>query len=199
MREAAVRREVAWVRIVEPTEALLSLAEAKAHLRVEGSDEDALIAGYVAAAAQWCEEFTSRAFVTQTWEMQLPSWPRGREIRLPRPPLASVEWVRWLDDEDIERTMNPDFYFVDTVAEPGRIELETGANWPDGTMQVRGVTVRFTAGYGGGADVPAAVRQAARFLVGHSYENRESVVVGAYNGSHVPDTARALLWPWRVW
>lgn len=47
-------------------------------------------------------------------------------------------------------------------------------------------------------NVPQAIRQAARFLVGHFYENRESVV-GSFNPAYVPDAVRALLWPWRVW
>jgi uncharacterized phiE125 gp8 family phage protein len=112
---------------------------------------------------------------------------------------VSVTWVKWTDDEGVERTMSPDYYEVDTISEPGLVEVMPGARWPDSNMAIRGVSVRFVCGYGSPEDVPPAIRQAARFLVGHFYENRESVVVGSYNPSHVPDTVRALLWPWRVW
>jgi uncharacterized phiE125 gp8 family phage protein len=194
-----VSKEPQWKRVEAPSEPLLSVEDARAHLRVEHDDEDELIAQYCAAAEQWVEEFTSRAFVTQTWELQLPRWPSAREIRLPRPPLQAVTWVKWTDDEGVERTMSPDYYEVDTISEPGLIELVPGARWPDANMAIRSVNVRFVAGYGAASDVPPAVLQAARFLVGHFHENRESVVVGSYNPSHVPDTVRALLWPWRVW
>lgn len=194
-----MNKEPGWKRVEAPSEPLVSLEDAKAHLRVEHDEEDVLLEQYCAAAEQWVEEFTSRAFVTQTWELQLPHWPSAREIRLPRPPLQAVTWVKWTDDEGIERTMSPDYYEVDTISEPGLIELVPGARWPDSTIQIRSVNVRYVAGYGDADAVPPAVKQAARFLVGHFYENRESVVVGNYNPSHVPDTVRALLWPWRVW
>ncbi|WP_418565520.1 head-tail connector protein [Pyramidobacter piscolens] len=47
---------------VEP----ISLAEAKAHLRVVADDEDALISVYIAASRQYAERYQNRIYVATT-------------------------------------------------------------------------------------------------------------------------------------
>jgi uncharacterized phiE125 gp8 family phage protein len=78
--------------------------------------------------------------------------------------------------------------------------LAPNASWPAVSLDTGlPITVRFVAGYGNSYTQPPAIVQAVRLLTGHFYENRESVVIGSFQPSHVPDTVRALLWPWRVW
>lgn len=56
---------------VEP----LSLAEAKAHLRLEIDDDDDLVSALVVAARQKCESRLVRAFVTSGWRFTLDGFP----------------------------------------------------------------------------------------------------------------------------
>lgn len=68
-----------------PVQEPVTLAEAKTHLRVTYTDDDALIAELITAARQWFEEQTYRALVTQTWDLKLDELPRGDDpIRVPR-------------------------------------------------------------------------------------------------------------------
>jgi uncharacterized phiE125 gp8 family phage protein len=56
---------------VEP----ITLNEAKAHLRVFGTDDDGYITSLIAAARQSAESLTDRALLPQTWELALDEFP----------------------------------------------------------------------------------------------------------------------------
>jgi hypothetical protein len=67
---------------VEP----VSLAEAKAHLRVDVSDDDALITALIIAARQHAETITRRALVTQSWKGVFDQFP------MPGMNISSANW-----------------------------------------------------------------------------------------------------------
>ncbi|WP_096232267.1 head-tail connector protein [Thermoanaerobacterium sp. RBIITD] len=46
----------------------VSLEEAKLHLRVDGTEEDALISALISTAREFCESFTGRSLALQTFE-----------------------------------------------------------------------------------------------------------------------------------
>jgi len=179
---------------VEPVE----LAEMKMHLRVEHSAEDALILVLIQAAREWCEEFTSRSFITRTWELRLDAWPEERYIELPRPPLQGVTWVKYVDENGVEHTLDASTYVVDAVSVPGRVVLVNNASWPSVALFPAGaVRVRYTAGYGSNpSDVPEMARHAVRLLAAHWYENRENSSPAQLR--EIPMAAEMLLWPLRV-
>jgi uncharacterized phiE125 gp8 family phage protein len=98
----------------------------------------------------------------------------GGLIRLPRPPLVSVQSVVYTDPNGVQHTLtaNTD-YWVDTLGVFGSIRtkraIETEHNNPSA------VVITYTAGYGATADlVPADAKQAIRMLVAHWYQNREA-------------------------
>jgi len=57
---------------VEP----VTLAQAKAHMRVDIADDDALITNLITAARADAENVCRRAFVTQKWDLYLDSFPK---------------------------------------------------------------------------------------------------------------------------
>ena len=70
----------------------VTLAEAKAWLRVDtGDDDDALITSLISAARARAEWHTGRAFVTQGWTLWLDCWPSGACAEIPLPPLQGVQ------------------------------------------------------------------------------------------------------------
>lgn len=191
---------MALVLTTPPASEPVSLVEAKAQCRVEISDDDDLIEGLIRSARQWAERFTRRAFITQQWMYVRDDWPQDADwFRIPLPPLQSVESVQYQVADGTLYTLSASDYTVDTISEPGRIALADGASWPsDDLYPVNGVRVQFTAGYGNqGSNVPQPIRQAILLLVGHWYENREAVTVGAV-AREVPFAVEALLWPYRV-
>ena len=65
--------------VVEP----VSLLEAKAHLRVDIPDDDALISALITAAGHYAETLTRRAFIAQSWKLVLDSFPGPTLIGIP--------------------------------------------------------------------------------------------------------------------
>jgi uncharacterized phiE125 gp8 family phage protein len=198
---------------VEP----ISLAEAKAHLRVDHADDDATIDFLIAVARSHLDAVSGwmgRALINQTWDMVVDAFPTVAAscwcgtatpttgvaaIRLPWPPLQSVTSVKYYDSAGVQQTMPATDYAVDTYSEPGWIIPATG--WPTTQATANAVTIRFVAGYGANAlTVPAPIRHAVLLLVGHYYENREQVLinpVGAATALELPLGVTHLLNPYR--
>lgn len=53
----------------------VSLAEAKAHLRVDFNDDDVMISSFIIAARQKFENDTRQSLVTQSWKLVLDQFP----------------------------------------------------------------------------------------------------------------------------
>lgn len=176
--------------ITAPAEEPLTTAEAKLHLRVDLATEDALIDRLIAAARQRVELELRRALITQTWDFFLDCWPRCRQIRLPMPPLVSVTHVKYYDEANTLQTFALSNYEVATGT-PGRVALKEEASWPTLERRPDAVQIRFVAGYGAAAAVPAAIKQAMLLLIGHWYKHREQVITGTI--AELPMAVEALL------
>lgn len=181
--------------ITGPTREPVSLAEARAHCRVDANDEDGLIAGYLLAARQHVETYTRRALLTQTWDQSADDL--GSEIVLLRPPVQSVTSVKYLDSAGVEQTLAPSQY---RLVKRGTGEFVVvpayGVTWPAVQAVESAVTVRFVAGYLPEA-VPEPLRQAILLLVGHWYEHREAVDARG-SAAEVPMAFDPLVFPFRA-
>lgn len=161
--------------ITAPAAEPVSVATAKAFLRVDGSDDDSLITSLIKSAREKGEELSRRAFITQTWEMTMDKWPAdGSPLKLLRPPLISVTSVKYFDSDNVEHTWTD--YVVDIASEPGAIIF---TSLPSASLRESGaITIRFVAGYGAAdTNVPERIKTAVLALVAHWYENRESLEV----------------------
>lgn len=171
----------------------ITTAEAKAQCRVEHTVDDDLIGVYIAAATEDAEALTGRVFISSTLEAYLDRWPKGRVIDLPAPPLIGVTSVEYYaDGESTLTTLDSAKYVVDTISEPGRIQLDEDEDWPDLENRINAVKITYTAGWVDAASVPQSVKQALLMAVGHWYEQRSAVNVGNIS-TEVPMTTRHLL------
>src|SRR3954463_8761749 len=75
---------------VEP----VTLADAKAYLRVDNDDDDAVISALIAGARSHIEAQTRRALITQTWRLVRDVWPGDRRIAVVPSPLQQVTAAR---------------------------------------------------------------------------------------------------------
>lgn len=163
------------VVVTPPTEEPVTVAQVKAQTRVEHTADDALIAVYLAAARELCEEMARRAFVTQTLRLTLDDWPCSRIVQLPRPPLISVTSIVYTDDDGVTATLPATDYVVDTDSEPGRVALKSVASWPSVNLREAGaVKITYQAGYGAAAVCPKKYQMAVLLLAAHLYERREA-------------------------
>ena len=173
--------------ITPPASEPVSLTEAKARLKVTVSDMDDDITALISAARAAAENEVGRAFVTQTWSLYLDGFPAGRVITLPRPPLASVTWVKYYDADGVQQTLSSTTYYVATGQDPGRIVLKQSQAWP--TVEAgrpEAVEVRYVAGVAA-ASVPKELCDAIMLILSDRFENP------AGGTDAIPAAARRLL------
>lgn len=161
----------------------VTLAEAKTHLREDGSDQDSLITDLISAATEHAESFMGRALISRTLDYYLDTFPGDDEaIKLPLPPLIEVTGVFYIDADGVEQEFTD--FEVDTAGAPGRIYTGPNTDWPDPRVSANAVRVRYRAGYvdtdpsPNTGSVPKDIKAAIKLIVGTLYENRETVVTG---------------------
>ncbi len=161
---------------VEP----ITLAEAKARLRIDHAHEDDLIAALIAAARTRVERLTGQALITQTVREIRDGWaegdrlsPDGIVFTLGLGPVSTVHHVQTVDEEGIAHTLDPASYLLDSVSAAGRLAIRERACWPRPGVPIAGVDISYDAGHGlAPADVPAPLREAVHLLVADAYERR---------------------------
>lgn len=62
------------VRATEPAAYPVTLTEAKAHLRIDTTDDDTLITNLIATATRWAEDYCDRTFCGTQWQMRIDSF-----------------------------------------------------------------------------------------------------------------------------
>jgi uncharacterized phiE125 gp8 family phage protein len=180
----------------QPTAEPLSLGAARAHLRVDHFDEDAVIASFILAARQHIETITGLALCTTGYTMTLDDFPPGEMITLPREPVQSVTAVRYYNDAGALVEWSSSEWEADLYSLPPRLRPRDGYTWPISKDRLAAVQIEFVAGFGGPEMVPQSILQAMRVLVGHFHEHREAVQSGG-SAVALPFAVDALLAPYR--
>jgi uncharacterized phiE125 gp8 family phage protein len=183
--------------------------EAKAYLRIAGSDEDALIDRLLAAAGGLCEQFTGQMLLTRGVIETLaaaPGWRRlarapvaaitavealpangGAAALLAEAPVAAIPLVEALVAAAGAAALAPETYGIDIDS--------AGTGWvrivAPGAMRVR---VTYSAGLAYSWETaPEGLRFGVVRLAAHLYAHRD----GAGGGG--PPAAVTALWrPWRM-
>jgi len=180
--------------VTAPAAEPLTLAEAKAHLRVDHSDDDALIQAQIIAARQMVESFTRQRLITQTLRFTYDWFPARLEI--PVWPVQSVSSVKYDDAEGNEQTLAASRYTL--VKHRPRVLTPAYSDvWPSTRLHWGAVRVDVVCGYGAaGSAVPGDIMAALKLVLASLYEQREGVIVGVDAMEHPGMTApRALLLP----
>lgn len=191
------------------TDLVVTLEEIKQHLVVEHDDDDALISRYVQAAIGFAESRCERSLRLRRFKAFSGCWPIDG-VLLRNGPVRRIESVSYFDTDGVLQTLATDtwqavphnsehvlsFYSAPPAPKHGRkdaVSVTYVAGYgllPETAINVQGFpyTLPIVLGYSNGptqADVndrlPDTIRQAVYMLVGHWYENRESVTVGTIN------------------
>ena len=152
----------------------VSLGEVKAYLRIDGAEEDALLAGLVRTAAALCEAFTGQVLIAEARSETVAA--DGEWHRLAATPVRSFEGA---------------FVGEDAAAFDSLTDA-SGDGWVrvSGSAAARVVVEAGLAGDWNG--VPEPLRQGIVRLTAHLYANRDAA------GDAGPPAAVAALWrPWR--
>lgn len=140
--------QVRNITLTEPTAYPIARADAKAHARIETTDEDLQVDAWIAAATDAAQKWTLRQLVVATRELMLDDFPQGVDaIYVPRPPLVTVDSIVYTGADGVATTLAASAYYVDKRSEPGRIVPTYGTLWPTTQGQISGVVVTYKAGY----------------------------------------------------
>jgi len=186
----------------------VTVAEVKAYARIDGSDDDAHIAGWIETARTAAESYTKRSFITRTLKLSMDNAGCGRsewnpgyyqlpvnyfdgylpsKLELPQGPVIGVTSVTTYD------TLNdPTLYESTRYSVFGdRIVLNSGETWPSGLRSTNATEIIYTAGHGPAAtDVPRPIRTAIIMHAAQMYDGQ--------CGCEMSDACRMLLQPYRV-
>lgn len=164
-----------YALVIPPAVEPVSLAELKAHLRVDDDTEDALLGSLIRVAREHLERSTGLALIRQGWRLYLDCWPDAGLIEIERGPVASVEEVRVFDELGEESDIPLAGHALDGGRRPARLWLRTH---PGRGQAINGIEIDFTAGFGdAGADVPDTLRRAMLVHAAQMYEFRGALPV----------------------
>lgn len=177
------------VQVTPPTLEPITLAQAKAHLRVDIDDDDDYINALITVARQTAEVYTGRALLTQEWKLFLDKFPpMSGPIYIPWAPLQSVTSITYIDGGANTGTVPGPaggvgvdangVYLVNVHREPGIVSPAWSKFWPPVVLQpLDSVIVDYICGYTSPSLIPTPIIQGMYLLIGHWYEYREPVVV----------------------
>ena len=176
---------------------LVSLADAKEHLRVGHTDDDAYITRLTKAAQLVCEKLTGSVFSPCDFVMQCDNWEQTKEI----PDISvvkSITYIKYMDNANpsAEQTWADTNYYLVNYSQRSRIALVDGSDYPDLRDGIGNIEIRFIAKPLWSVNTLTALNeiafQAILITIADMYENRQSVIVGRI-ASRIPKTAEYLL------
>lgn len=193
------------LRLLTAPDPVVTLSEAKAHLRIYHDTDDDYIESLVEAATSNIDGAfgrLGRCISEQSWEMTIDEFPPNDAagvvpLTIPLPPLITIDEVEYDSDAGVATVMSSDDYRVIGAGSTNGayiVPIPT-TEWPSTHCEPASVRVSFTAGF---AVIPASIKQAILLLVSHMNEHREeNLDTGAKFGLiELPFGARSLLAPY---
>src|SRR5687768_1298926 len=129
--------------ITPPTKYPLTLDEVKAHLRVDGTDEDSYLTILIGAATEYVQNYTNRQLMPATYELTVETLPAT--IPLSYPPFVEITTVTAMDSSGQEVVLDAETYEVASHYEPGYIEGVADSDWFNSDYGV--AKIQYVAGY----------------------------------------------------
>lgn len=184
VRDAPAQR---YYRTSAPEASPISLADAKAHLRVDFDDDDTLIQRMVNTAIARLDGngkerngLLGRALITQTWVLEAERPQHGR-IPIEYGDVQSITSVEVMNAGSYAAWPGTNYRlgFRDQVA---FVTPVSGQSFPSHDHREDAFRITYVCGYGDAAiDLPPDIIEALLLHVGHLYENREAVIAGTFN------------------
>lgn len=153
--------------LTPPTAEPVTVAEAKAALRIDGTEFDALLPGLIASAREVAEQETGRQLVEQTWRAELDDWPLASDV-LPiyRPTACAITY--WNGSAFV--SLSGSGYAYAAAGSGTVLAPALDADWPDLGDIAIGARVRIDLTAGVDTDdadtVPECVKTYITALVG---------------------------------
>ncbi|CAD7027304.1 phage gp6-like head-tail connector protein [Pseudorhizobium endolithicum] len=184
-----------YAQTTPPAAEPLTLAEVKAHLRLDDGEEDALLLSLLATAREHLERETGLCLMAQSWRLHLDDWPADGIIRIAKSPVQAIPAVTVFDAEGEPLQVPLEDHLLDGEGRPARLWLR---NPPAPGQSMNGIEIGFSAGFGeAGTDVPDTLKRAMLIHVGHMFAFR-GVISPDQQPAGIPDGYDRLVAPFRM-
>ena len=176
---------------------LVTLEQAKEHLRVGHNDDDSYILRLTKSAQMLCENLTGINFTSNRYKFTCDNWDQTLDV----PEVSAVSVIHSIQYYDsaipsVFQTLSSAQYYVDSGSERSRINLYDQFSYPDLRVGTGNIVIEFstraTWDIGTGTSLNEVAIQAVLITISDMYENRQSVIVGRI-ASSIPRTAQFLL------
>ncbi|WP_275789817.1 head-tail connector protein [Pararhizobium gei] len=172
----------------------LTLAETKAHLRIDGTAEDDLLTALIGTVRTHLERETGLSLLTRSFRLYLDDWPASRVIQIAKGPVQTIESVKVYGTDGMPSDIDVSGFVLDGEARPARLGLP---QHPAPGQAINGIEIDFSAGFGPtGADVPDTLKRAMLLHAALLYEFRGAVTPGQQPAA-VPAGYDRLIAPFR--
>lgn len=181
--------------VTAPTAEPLDLAEVRRHVRQIPDVDDTSLLDFIARVRGCVEDYLHRALITQVREQVMDCFPACGPIQIEFGPVQEIVSLKWLDQNDVEQTEDLTDYDRDVYSVPARVQPKFGRIWPVLLPGLNRVRVQYRCGYGDSyTSIPQGIKTGMMLTLGHLYENREDVVIGA-SAVEIPNGAKTFLLP----
>lgn len=148
---------------------------------ISNTTSDPYLRMLITAARQHAENELRRYLITQTVDAYFDCFPatdKNGDVVFILPPLQSVTAVTYVDLDGVTQTLTADQYIVDAKSDRARVTPAYSVSWPCARDQANTIKIRFVAGYGTAADVPACIKHWMLMRIKQAYDQRDAVNVG---------------------
>lgn len=152
----------------------ITVEEARAQCRIDGTEEDADLFSMITEARRDCENrLGDKSLINATCIDHFDRFAGKMELHYS--PVASTTHVKYYDTNGTLKTLSSDTYELGVINGIGVIRLQYNQDWPsDVRDHPDSVVVTYTAGYGTAvSNVPAMIRRWIKARVGWLYGNRD--------------------------
>lgn len=163
--------------LTEPTEPAAAVADLKALLRIDGTDEDSYLNSLLMSASSYASRVLNRTLITSNLVRQYDEtrglrglayeYKESGGLSLTYPPIVTVTRVYALDSDGVETDI--DGYYTDFISAPARLYLTQSVTG----REIATLRIEYTAGYGDTSSaVPSAIQQGILQHAAFMYEHR---------------------------
>ena len=133
-----------YALITPPAAEALTLAEAKAHLRLDTDDENEFVTQLIVIARDHLERTTGLSLMTQHWRLHLDSISEDGVIPIAKGPVQTIESLTVYDGDGDPTQFSLEGHVLDATARPARLMLRRR---PLPGRAVNGIEIDFVSGF----------------------------------------------------
>ena len=171
---------IKYILITDAITEVVTLAEIKTFLRIDGNDFDNILTPFIKVSRQIGEKITGREFVEKEFKTYLDYFPSSNYcgIELRKSKLKSITSIQYYDENDTLQTLDAnDYYFTDSH-EYSSIYLKKDKSFPNTYDKKQAVIITFKADY---PNRPEAIKQACLSICSYLFENSGDCIIDENN------------------